>query len=355
MMKNILALLLLLPALVSGAEYLDDKPVLSNAVYSVGLDAALDKLQSLKYIIAAGVYAPRSITNIAVTNTAWVATNGSNSTGTLGNSNAPFLSISNAVKSLAPGGLVLIGPGLFSEVWVPLNRTNSAGISLCGSGAGRTVITGASGYSLTNQGALVTLGHSSTVTALTISNDVDAITQQAAIGFDTSKSGQVNTTNVTLRSLDLFGNSDCVYFNDTGGALASGVTATYIRTRAKWDSWFYNVSSDDSWQYLKYCWLRVEQPDGYRNLLTNVWAGNVRTYLAAAGQTTFESSIVEAVGGRSSYGIVTAFYSTQGVYSPTNWNSYFTATGTNPSADVRDFYQGGEPMVELSTWAPLPP
>lgn len=356
-MKKIFAILLLLPAFAFGGalDYYEGRTTLSNAVYDLAAIAAPQDSGALKAIILRGVYTPRAITNIATTNTAWVSTLGSNSTGTRGDSNAPFLNISNAVKALAPGGLVLIGPGVFSETWVPLNRTNAAGISLCGAGAARTIITGSANYSLTNYGNLVALGHRSLVTSLTISNDISDLRQQAAIGFDTTKLGGVNATNVTLRSLDLWGNSDCGYFNDNSGADVSSLTAEYVRTRAKWDSWFFNPVSDDALQTLRYCWLRCDQPDGYFSAQTNVWAGNVRTLLVSAGGMMLENCVVEAVGGRNSFGIVTAFYSTQGINSPTNWNSTLSASGTHPAATVMDFYQGGEPIINLTTWSPTPP
>ena len=355
-MKKLFSLILVL--IVSAAraqttvsDYFTSKATMSNAVYDLGKLSARDDYYNLKAVIMRGAYAPRSITNVATTNTAWVASNGDNSTGTRGQSNSPFLNISNAVHSLAPGGLVFIGPGTFQETFIRLNRTNSAGISLCGSGAGRTFIVGTTGYTLTNYGPLVALGHSSVVTALSISNNMDSLPQQAAIGFDTSKQGGVNVTNSVIRSVAMFGNSDCAYFNDNSGALASSVLSEYVITRAKWDSWFFNPLVDESLQTVRYCWFNVNQPDDYYSTSTNVWSGNVRAVVASAGQTMFESCIVEATGGRNSYGVVTAFYSVQSMYSPTNWNTTFTATGTNRLATILDFYEGGEPKVTLQTWA----
>lgn len=271
---------------------------------------------------------------------AWVSKYGDNSTGTVGKRERPFAGVSNAVYAVKTAlgsantnGVVYIGTGLFDEHLVNLQRTNLPGISLIGQGGIATLLTSQSTSQLTNIGALVTVGHSSRVIGVSISNDMSANFKQAAIGYDTSRSASllgtmVVPTNVFINVPVGRGNSDVGYFYDAAGPGDFDITMSGCDWLSKWDAVFLSTLGTDGQFKIKQSSIKVLQPDGYNFPGLGSGAGRARAVYIGDGNLSVENSLIVAVGGTTSTNEVTGLTFFGATIGYTNIGSFIDAQGS---------------------------
>jgi hypothetical protein len=324
--------------LTTTSNGLSDRIIATNAA----LDAKVTSSTNLfAQGLAAGSYAiDGGALAFSELYSAWVSKYGDNSTGTVGKRERPFAGVSNAVYavktslgSVNTNGVVYIGAGLFDEHLVNLQRTNLPGISLIGQGGISTLLTSRSTSQLTNIGALVTVGHSTRVVGVSISNDMSAGFKQAAIGYDTSRSAAllgtlVVPTNVFINVPIGRGNSDVGYFYDSAGPGDFDITMSGCDWLSKWDAVFLSTLGTDGHFKIKNSNIKVLQPDGYDFPDLGSGAGRARAVYIGDGNLSVENSSIVAVGGTTSTNEVTGLTFFGATIGYTNIASFIDAQGS---------------------------
>jgi hypothetical protein len=301
---------------IIGYSFIGDGTGLTNLTAAIAADTVVSN--GIVTGLAAGSYAVDGGALIfSELYSAWVSKYGDNSTGTVGKRERPFAGVSNAVYavktalgSVNTNGVVYVGSGLFGEHYVNLARTNLPGISLIGNGAA-TMLTSVSTSSLTNLGALVTVGHSTRVIGVCISNDVNCTYKQSAIGWDTGRDVAVTgtlvaSTNVFINIPFARGNSDIAYFYDAGAGVYDITLAGCDDWISKWDTVFLNTAGTDGTFQIVESNIKVIQPDGYDFPGGGSGGGRARTVYIGEGYLSVINSTVTSLGGNNTTNETTA-------------------------------------------------
>lgn len=144
------------------------------------------------------------LSSIPVNKTIFVSATGSNSTGTRGRMDLPFLTIDAAVAVAASGDLIKVGPGTFTITSLKLPND----VSITGEGIDVTIIT--STANLNTTGVILNPGNNSIISNLTVTGNAASGVYQAPIGNNVNVSTG-DFTNAILYRVKCNADSDGIF------------------------------------------------------------------------------------------------------------------------------------------------